>query len=215
MFVLPDSTIVNKVIPKNAFDRYTNSKQKQQFTDKVGKIKWMNKLSPETINLAGNDVKEIQVFFIELRQKDQIPELLKIINKAIPYHIIFTLSFDNKEMISATEKHTHPTNEDIAVVDWTFTTDWFTSNSNIYKLNLKRSLDFVFTDFVFQISGRTYSPELTISELISKEQKIKELTNRIEKLKTDIRNCRQFNRKVELNQELMQNQNALNSVKLF
>ena len=38
MFNLPKSTVVKKVIPKNAFDTYTNTKQKKAFADKIVRI---------------------------------------------------------------------------------------------------------------------------------------------------------------------------------
>lgn len=204
MFNLPKSTIVNKVIPKNAFDEYTNTKQKKALASKIERIRWANKLSADTINLSGTDVKEIQVFQIELKQKDAIPDLLKIIDKSVPYHILFILFFENEALLSASEKHEHPTNEDLAVIDWTFSTGWFEVENNPYRFNLKKSLDHVFSDLIFQISGKTPTAELNTTELISKEQKIKQLTTRIEKLKSEIKKCRQFNRKVELNIELQE-----------
>jgi len=204
MFNLPKSTVVNRVIPKNAFDEFTNTKQKKAFTEKIERIRWLNKLSVETINLSGSDVKEIQVFQIELKQKDSILELLKIIDKSIPYRILFILVFENFAILSASEKHEHPTNEDLAVIDWTFSTSWFEFENNPYSFNLKKSLDFVFSDLIFQISGKTPTAELNTAELISKEQKIKQLTSRIEKLKSEIKKSRQFNRKVELNMELQE-----------
>ena len=71
-FELPKSTIVNRFIPKNAFDEYTNSSQKKKFTDIIDKITWQNKLSKDTINLDGVDVKELQVFEIKLKKKEKI-----------------------------------------------------------------------------------------------------------------------------------------------
>jgi hypothetical protein len=204
MFDLPKSTAVNRVIPKNAFDEYSNSRQKRLFSEKIEKIRWLNKLSSKTINLSGSDVKEIQVIEIELRQKDPIHEVLKIIDKAIPYHILFVLKFDDLRLLSSSEKHIHPTNENLAVIDWTFNTEWFNVINNCYKFNLKQSLDFVFADMIYQISGKQQSSELSISELISKEQKIKQLTSRIEKLKSEIKKSRQFNKKVDLNLELLE-----------
>ena len=38
MLNLPKSTVVKKVIPKNAFDAYTNTKQKKAFADKIVRI---------------------------------------------------------------------------------------------------------------------------------------------------------------------------------
>lgn len=212
MFNLPKSTVVNRVIPKNAFDEYTNTKQKKAFATKVERIRWVNKLSPDTINLSGDDVKEIQVFQIELKEKNEIPDLLKIIDKSVPYHILFILLFENEELLSASEKHEHPTNEDVAVIDWTFSSVWFEVENNPYHFNLKNNLDYVFADLIFQISGKTPTADLNTAELISKEQKIKQLTSRIEKLNSEIKKCRQFNRKVELNIELQELVITLNKI---
>ena len=92
-FNLPKQTQVNKSIPKKTFDSYINSKQKKLFIDIIDKIKWTNKLSTETINLEGKEISEIQVFEIILRRKEDIEKLLEIIDKSIPYHIIFVLTF--------------------------------------------------------------------------------------------------------------------------
>src|SRR5690606_32618984 len=108
---LPNSTIVNRVVPKNAFDSYTNTNQKKQFVEVVKKIRWTHKLSPNTINLSGNEINEIQIFEITLRQKERITDLLQIIDRAISYHIIFIMQFEDNIMLSASKKHAHPTNE--------------------------------------------------------------------------------------------------------
>ncbi|MGD9929589.1 MAG: DUF4391 domain-containing protein [Mangrovibacterium sp.] len=204
MFQLPPTTIVNKVIPKNAFDNYTSSKQKRMFTDKVAKIKWENKLSASTINLGGNEVEEIQIFSIVLKEKDQIGDLLQIIDRSIPYPIIFRITHDDETMISLAKKHPHPTNENTAVIDWIFTSGWFVNSENPYQLNLKQSLDFIFNDLCFQLSGKPQSESSDIATLIEKEQQIMQLQQKITKLEQEIKRCKQFNRKVELNLELQE-----------
>ncbi|MDZ7847391.1 MAG: DUF4391 domain-containing protein [Owenweeksia sp.] len=45
-FDLPKKTEVKRVVPKNAFDRYTSTRQKKLFTDKVHRITWTHKLHP-------------------------------------------------------------------------------------------------------------------------------------------------------------------------
>ena len=104
-FELPKSTIVNRFIPKNAFDDFTNSSQKKKFTDTIDKITWLNKLSKDTINLDGNDVKEIQIFEIKLKTKEKIQPLLNVIDKAIPYHIVFIVTFGEETYLSTSKKH--------------------------------------------------------------------------------------------------------------
>lgn len=85
-FNLPKSTKFGKVIPKNSFDAFTDTKQKKAFSDCIKRITWTNKLSKETINLIGKDIEEIQVFRIELKQKVEISKLLEVIDKAISYN---------------------------------------------------------------------------------------------------------------------------------
>lgn len=71
-FKLPSNTVVQRVVPKNSFDRFTNSKQKEQFSKDIAKITWSNSLSVETINLHGKDIQEIQIFTIELKEQKEI-----------------------------------------------------------------------------------------------------------------------------------------------
>ncbi|MFL0684098.1 MAG: DUF4391 domain-containing protein [Algoriphagus aquaeductus] len=88
---LPKPTLVNKVIPKNAFDPYCSGQQKRLFTDKIEKIRWAHKLAWETTNLPSQEVKEIQCFEIELRQEEGIEEALRIIDWAIPFQTFVTI----------------------------------------------------------------------------------------------------------------------------
>ena len=120
MFNLPQSAGVDKVIPKNAFDTYTNTKQKKVFAEKILRIKWLYKLSFDTVNLQGKELEEIQVFDIELKEKFDIKDLLLIIDKAIPYPIIFIIRFENLIRLSTSPKHINPNKEDTAVIDYTF-----------------------------------------------------------------------------------------------
>ena len=59
MIEFPQSTIVGKPVPKNAFYRHleVNAKMKQRFVDDVVAIKWLYKLAPSTLNVA--DGKEV------------------------------------------------------------------------------------------------------------------------------------------------------------
>jgi hypothetical protein len=209
-FNLPKHTVVNKSIPKNAFDKFTNTKQKQLFVDTVDKIRWLNKISKETVNLPGKDIKELQVFEIQLRKKDRIETLLDLIDRSIPYHIIFILVSGNEFMISLSEKHSHPTNEDQSVIDWTFRSKWFSEEEFHYQLNLKESIDFVFSDICFQVSGKKKGK---LSDLIKHEQVINEIRREISKLEGAIKKSKQFNQKVELNLRLRDKRNEMENYK--
>lgn len=211
MFNLPNSTVVKKVIPKNAFDFYTNTKQKKAFADKIVRITWSNKLSQDTINLTGKDVTEIQFFEIELKEKVIIKDLLVIIDKAIPYHIIFKVIFNNEYYISTSAKHTHPTNDDNAVIDYTFATEWISTDELLYSIELKNSLDWIYRNFCSQFISSSKNSN-NLQEIIKNEKKIDIIKKKIEKIKFEISRCKQFNKKVDLNIELKELQEELKAL---
>ena len=210
-FNLPQSTIVNRFIPKNSFEDYTTSKQKKSFTELVEKIKWLNKLSRETINLSGKEIAEIQIFEITLKKKDDIASVLNLIDRSIPYPIIFVVIFENDIQISASQKHINPNNENLSVIDWTFATGWRTEHSCV--LNLQQSLDYIWSDFCKQISGR-YSDKLSLKELIKFEQMRQDLNLEIKRLKNAVKTAKQYNNKVTLNIELQRREKELSLLEL-
>jgi hypothetical protein len=202
MLKLPTSTIVDKIVPKNSFDEYATTKQKKLLTSVVARIKWLHKLSNQTVNLQGKEVIEIQVFELELKEQTTINELLLLINRVIPYPILFVLRFNEEIMYSISKKHTHPTNENQAVVDWTFSSSWINVQEDEFEITLSNSLDFVFQEICFKISGKNQSKEKDIETLIAKEQQLKQLNMEIDKITALMNKCKQFNKKVEFNDSL-------------
>jgi hypothetical protein len=200
LFNLPISTKVGRIVPKNAFNSFLNTKQKKLLSDCIQRTTWTNKISHETINLSGKEIEEIQIFKLELKTDNQLNKVLDLINKYIPYHVIFWIEFNDKIMLSTASKHPHPTNNDIAVVDWTFNSDWFNISKLSYSIQLKQSIDYIFKDFCFQLKGLVENQD-TISDLVEKQKHIMQLKSKIEKLQSQMKKA-QFNKKVELNLEL-------------
>jgi hypothetical protein len=211
-FNLPVRTKVGRVVPKNAFDEFTNTKHKKLFTDCIQRISWTHKLSKDTVNLNAGDIKEIQVFKVELKQKSEILKILEIINKSIPYHIVFWVEHDREAYISISLKHPHPTNDDIAVIDWTFNSEWFNIYKNNYVLNLKGSLDAVLKDLCVQILGKPELGEQSLVSILKTQQEVDRLKKEISKLKSAISKSKQFNEKVDLNQKINSLKKDLESI---
>ena len=212
-FNLPSRTKVGRVVPKNAFDEYTNTKQKKQFTDGIQRITWTHKLSSETVNLEAKDIKEIQVFKVELKEQTDILKILEIINKAIPYHIVFWVEFKEQAYISTAAKHPHPTNEDISVVDWTFASDWFNMAITPFQFNLKGSLDTVFKDLCVQLTGKPDLSKKSMDSILQNQQEIDQLKKEVAKLKSAISRSKQFNEKVDLNLKLKEAEKKMKKIK--
>ena len=99
MLGLPKSTEFNKRIPKQKF--YENIAVtpaiKKAFVEQIRIIYWRNKIAATTLNLAaGEQVTEIEVIEIKLASPQINETALKQIDREIPYHILFVLSFDSK-----------------------------------------------------------------------------------------------------------------------
>ena len=208
MFNLPETTKLNKIIPKNAFDSYTNSKQKKLMSDCISRITWSHKLSLDTTNLQSKEIIEIQIFNIDLKEKVQIKPILSIIDKAIPYPIIFVIRYGDSMYISTSPKHSNPYNEDAAVIDYTFSTDWFHENENTFCIELKNNLDFVYKTFCAQFNN---PDELVkdLKELVANQKDADSYNKELQNLKSAISKCKQFSKKVELNMKLKDLKNKL------
>ncbi|WP_313266351.1 DUF4391 domain-containing protein [Sphingobacterium sp.] len=202
LFNLPISTAYGKIIPKNSFDRFISNKQKQWFTELISKISWTHKLAPSTINLSGKYFTEIQIIHIELKQEKRISELLAVINKSVPYGVIFVVQYGDRFYLSASAKHPHPTRIDSSILDWEFFSEWFLAEDSNFQLNLKESLDAVFFDFCKQLSPFLSKEVNSMTELVEKSSKLFKIRKKINILRSAISSCEQFNKKVELNLQL-------------
>jgi hypothetical protein len=202
LFNLPPTTLINRVIPKKAFDAYATSRQRRLLGDTVSRISWRYKLSTETINLEAREIHEIQVFLLELKNSQAHSGVLELIDRAIPYPIIFILTHAGQTYLSTSPKHPHPTQSAQSVIDWTFQSHWFDPIENRYALHLKKNLDTVYLDFCLQLCGRPVLPEPSLTALIQYHRHLDALDKEINRLKNSIANCKQFNQKVELNLRL-------------
>ena len=99
MFALPKSTEFNKRIPKQKFYEQMDIAPavRQSFVQQIKAVFWRNKLAATTLNVAaGERVTEVEVFEVRLSEPSLDEKVLRQIDRAIPYHIIFVLSYEEK-----------------------------------------------------------------------------------------------------------------------
>lgn len=99
LFDYPKNAAFGRVLPKSKIYEHgsVSSAVRQLFVRQVEQIVWQHKLAPETVNLKpSRAVPEIQIFSIALKGDELKPEVLRCIDLAIPFPIIFELRFDGK-----------------------------------------------------------------------------------------------------------------------
>lgn len=155
MLGLPKSTEFNKRIPKQKFyDNLTVSPTlKRIFVDQIRIIYWANKIAPSTLNLAeGKNVTEIEVFHIQLNQETLYENVLKQIDREIPYHILFVLEYDGKYKAVMGYKEAAGSGKASFKVDRYYQTEWMPETNLPVHLD-GLNIDAVYENFVRQIAG--------------------------------------------------------------
>ena len=71
----------------------------------------------------------------------------------------------------------------------------------------------MFFDFCNQLVSPSNQILKTVDEVVEYDKNVSSISREIDRLNTAIRNCKQFNRKVELNIELKRAQQKLNEIK--
>ncbi|EKD97127.1 MAG: hypothetical protein ACD_23C01056G0001, partial [uncultured bacterium] len=117
LFAWPSKAVVARPVAKAKI--YAHAKPtaalRALFVEQVESITWAYKLAPETINLpAKPDVPEIEVFEIALKLPDVNHSVLRCIDKAIPFPILFVLRYEGHSQPVAAYKRP----SDAAIDQW-------------------------------------------------------------------------------------------------
>ena len=207
MLGLPKSTEFNKRIPKQKFyDNLTVSPTlKRSFVDQIRIIYWANKIAPSTLNLAeGKNVTEIEVFHIRLNQETLAENVLKQIDREIPYHILFVLEYDGKYKAVIGYKEAAGSGKASFKVDRYYQTEWLPETDLPVHLD-GLNIDAVYENFVRQIAGEVLqaaTSQESLKESVARDDCRDALQKQINKLQTKIRKEKQLNRQMEMNAEL-------------
>ncbi|MFC6674088.1 DUF4391 domain-containing protein [Marinobacterium aestuariivivens] len=127
LFAWPKAAAFGRAIPKRKIYDHADAKTalKDLFVQDVDQITWAYKLAPETINIPATEaVSEIQVFQVKLKTSGLDHKVLQAIDKAIPFPILFELSYRDQIKLAAAYKRPHETDSNRWVVGRYFESDW-------------------------------------------------------------------------------------------
>lgn len=204
MLGFPQTTEFNKRIPKQKF--YENMEVspalKRVFVEQIKLIHWRNKLAASTMNIApGETVTEIEVIEIKLASPQLNEAVLRQIDKEIPYHILFILSFDGKVQAWTGYKEAAEGGNKAFKVNKYYHTEWIPE----YELNLKNeglNMDAVWENLIIQVGGVEVGQGKSLDEQIQIDDQKAKMQKEIEKLEKQARNEKQPNKKFQLAQQV-------------
>ena len=204
MFGLPETTYFGKLVSKNKFyDKLSiDKKLERSFIDQINSIRWIHKLSADTLNVEkGRIVEEVEVFLIKLKISELDLNVLRQMDRQLHYHLIFILEFEEQYQIWTGYKE-ESTNAAFKVGNY-YHTDWVTEETFSLRID-GLNMDTVYENLVRQIAGDALTQENSesLKETVERQATREKLEKDIEKLRAKIRKEKQFNRQVELNAEL-------------
>lgn len=191
---LPAQARVHTSVPKSKFfeKAKVNTKQKRAFTDKVQKIWWEYKLAPETIGIPATEkVQEVQVFVLELKGRTIPKEVLRTIDRSIPYPILYVLTYSTSTAYATSLKG--------AGEERYYISEW---NADLRFRFTGSTMEALYQGIVKAFIGERVSAPKDFSALVEADKKRQALEREISALKNKIKSEKQFNRKVALNQQL-------------
>ena len=202
MFAYPKQAEFNRVLPKSKI--YAHAKPgkavKDLFVSQIGEIIWKYKLSPETINLpARHGITEIQVFEIALKSQELDEDVLRTIDKAIPFPLLFKLTHGDRIRFATSYKRPSDADSSKWVIEASFITDWQPGSQERPSLPVALDLASLYEHLIRrhlslpQRSGEGIREHVArFIAIAAKEKECQQMEARLNKEK-------QFNRKVEMN----------------
>ena len=201
----PKQAAFGRVLPKNKIYEHSGAATsvREMFVRQVEQIVWQYKLAPETINLASKPgVPELQIFAIQLKTPELKLEVLRCIDGAIQFPIIFELTFEGKSQVVAAFKRPSESDSNRWVVSDYFSTQWMTTDSLRVAMPLALDLGGLYEQLLKRLISLPLRSNENLAELVNRIQLVRLKEIEIQKIKSKLVKEKQFNRKVELNAQL-------------
>ncbi|MGR9210317.1 DUF4391 domain-containing protein [Rhizobium leguminosarum] len=221
----PRAAAFGRVIPKNKIYEHAgaNTALKDLFVREVDQIVWSHKLAPETINLAATkSVAEIQVFRILQRESAVNQDVLRAIDRAIPFPLIFEMEHGGRIKLAAAYKRPSESDSSRWVLGDYFESDWLLENAfraalpvaldmgTLYELLLSPLIEGQSVRLMPGMAEALQAPFIAAATMepvplearIAHAEAIKAKTREVERIKARLAREKQFNKRVAINAEL-------------
>jgi hypothetical protein len=203
IYQYPTRTRVDKLIPKSKFysEGGANTRVERLFIEQIESIYWANKLSSATMNIESQeDLREVQIFSVNARAEMLDLEIFRYIDKLIPSPIIFEVYFQDKVKVIAAYKRLNQADNSKVVIGDYFQTEWLPIERQDLPLFLRLSelYEFLISQLLPNKTNAT-----SLADKMRLNQEIAQLETRIKQLEQQLKREKQFNRKAELNINLL------------
>ena len=211
----PQSTIVNRVVPKTMFYKFmeVNPRMKSRFVNDVVNIIWLYKLSAGTLNVTDTEeMKEIEVFVVNLKRPDCPTDLFTFIDTNMPHHIVFVLLHDDNAMLLINYKDWTDGTHTKFKITQAFTSPWVPL-SDLELTVQGQSLPRIYDNFVAQVSGIGEHKAGALEEIVALKAQITKAEAELASLQRKMRKEPQLDRQLAINKQVKAKRKELDNIK--
>ena len=211
----PQSTIVSRVVPKTMFYKFmeVNPRMRSRFVNDVVNITWLYKLSASTLNVTDTEeMKEIEVFAVNLKQPDCPTDLFSFIDTNMPHHIVFVLMHDHSAMLLINYKDWADDTHTKFRIRQAFASPWMP----IADLELTvqgQSLPRIYDNFVAQVSGIGEHKAGSMADIVALKKQIEAAEKELQSLEKKMRKEPQLDRQMRMNKRIKEKRHVLLELK--
>jgi hypothetical protein len=193
---------------------HAGSRLKTLFVQQVEQIVWQFKLAPETINLPARPaVPEIQVFGIQLKTPDLNFDVLRAIDQAVQFPILFELAHAGRTRVVACHKRPSDSDANRWVLSDYFTSGWLADNAQRGAMPVALHLGSLYEQLLRALMPLPARPHETVAEQVNRLGALAAKQREANKTAARLDKERQFNRKVAINADLRRLQSELEALR--
>lgn len=213
----PNTTLVNKIVPKKAFYKRAAIGQqralKDSLTNDFESITFLYKVTAETLNVAdGEQVHEIDIFCCQMKSDTYSISSFQKIDELLPRHTLFIILCGSNTDIIMHHKESYTIKGEER---WRLGDVELQRNIDVssVKLRLERqNMDRVYASLLGQISGLSSISVIEYKELAEQRKISKQLQQQVVALQKKIRLEKQYNKQIELNTEVRKLKQEINEL---
>lgn len=202
LIAYPAKAAFGRTLPKNKIYEHSgaNTRLKDLFVKQVDQIVWQFKLAPETVNLpARPGVAEIQVFSIHLKTAQLHRDVLRCVDNAVQFPILFELIQEKRVQVVAAYKRPNVADHSRWVLSDYFATDWMPIGVPRAELPIALHLGGLYEQLFRNLIPLQVRPNEPLEELIARVEQAQAKRREVEITAARLSKEKQFNRKVEIN----------------
>ena len=212
----PQQAAFGRALPKTKLyeHAHANTRLKNLFVQQVEQIVWQYKLAPETVNLSMSPgVPEIQVFALQLKTPDLNLDVLRCIDMAVQFPIVFELTHDGRVQVAAAYKRPNEVDARRWVLSDYFETGWLPGSTERCAMPLALHLGGLYEQLLRRLIPVPARPQEGLAEHVARVDLVAAKQRDLEKAAARLAKERQFNRKVEINADLRKLQSELDQLR--